>query len=138
MNDIMEWSWVPSGLLEDVKEAFNTAIATHQVRDASFWGGDRSEYAKSMKTDVKLVKLSVSSNSGDWEPGKETGSELDLLILVKWRNMSDLYATIHAMNDYTGWGCHGDMARIRIGKYEDVVRFGLSDEDRRRLNVELS
>jgi hypothetical protein len=48
------------------------------------------------------------------------------------------WATVHAGNDTTGWGCHGDHVRwYRGNTFWDAVTNGLTNESRRWLGFEL-
>jgi hypothetical protein len=129
-DNTFEW---PEHLEAEVREAWREAEAGHNVRYTNFWS---DEARLSMKHVTEIVAHDVRSNRGTWQPGERIGTEVDLRLLVKvgeWH-----YAFIAAENDNTGWGCHGDHARIRYGTYEEVTQFGMGDEDRRRLGIELT
>lgn len=51
---------------------------------------------------------------------------------------SSPWFALHAGNDTTGWGCHGDYARITWhATFEDAVTSGLTKESRRWLDLPL-
>ena len=48
------------------------------------------------------------------------------------------WATVHAGNDNTGWGCHGDYVQWRrFRTRNEAIKMGLTNESRRWLNLEL-
>jgi hypothetical protein len=79
--------------------------------------------------DVKTVHA-IDKNSND------VGTELDMVALLELND--GRWASLEAGNDYTGWGCMGDFAAVRIGSTrEAVIRYGLTKESRARLRLAL-
>jgi hypothetical protein len=65
----------------------------------------------------------------------DVGTELTLFAILRLRD--GRWASVSAWNDYTGWGCQ-DGSNVAIGDtLEQVVRFGLDDEGRRKLGLEV-
>lgn len=49
--------------------------------------------------------------------------------------IAEHYASFRAWNDYTGWGCQ-DGVDFHVGTFQDVLRWGLGDQERRLLGYE--
>lgn len=80
---------------------------------------------------AEVVRYYAEYNDVRWMPGNDGGSELVLVVVAK--TTDGRWVSIEAWNDYTGWGCQ-DGSDVRIGGTEDqVVRFGLTEDARRRL-----
>lgn len=86
--------------------------------------------------DVEAVEnYWVSYHGQVWAPDNEAGgSELDLYMLLRLKD--GRYASVIAGNDYTGWGCQ-DFSDVRIGPRDEVIRYGLDNEGRRRLRLNI-
>lgn len=93
------------------------AICTHDVAEVTDWF--------------------ISYHSGGrYEVGSgDTGTELDLVAVL--RLWDGRWASVQGWNDYTGWGCQ-DGSTVAIGESrEQVIRFGLDEEGRRKLGLEI-
>lgn len=65
----------------------------------------------------------------------DTGTELTLIAILRLKD--GRWAALQGWNDYTGWGCQ-DGAEMKVGESrEQVVRFGLDDDGRRKLGLSL-
>lgn len=65
----------------------------------------------------------------------DTGSELTLIAILRLHD--GRWVALQGWNDYTGWGCQ-DGAEMKVGgSREQVVRFGLDDDGRRKLGLSL-
>jgi hypothetical protein len=68
--------------------------------------------------------------------GGDGYNDTDLAALVELQNGD--WATVHAGNDTTGWGCHGDYVDWRIFKTKaEAISQGLTSESRRWLKLTL-
>lgn len=84
---------------------------------------------------AEVDAYAISYHGLKWSPGGDTGSELQLYAIL--RLVDGRWASLESWNDYTGWGCQ-DGATLRIGPDRDsVVRFGLTEDGRRALGLNL-
>lgn len=87
---------------------------------------------------IKAVEAMYSTNSEvmDAEGFIRGYYDTDLAALVELH--SGKWATLHAGNDTTGWGCHGDYVDWRIfASRDEAIRMGLTNQSRVWLKLEL-
>lgn len=65
--------------------------------------------------------------------GENDGPNWVIVVLLK----DGRYASINAGCDYTGWDCQAGGTASVASSYEQIVRFGLGDNDRSRLFISL-
>lgn len=84
---------------------------------------------------AEVVHWDITYHGEDWTgPEDYVGTELDMVMVVRLHDGS--YASLSAGNDYTGWGCMGDHAEVRVGTYDEVINYGLDKWDRKRLGLD--
>lgn len=81
---------------------------------------------------AEVLRYRVSYHGIDWTPERnDGGTELTMNLVA--RLTDGRFVSISAGNDYTGWGCQ-DYADVRVAATEEqLVAFGLSNEDRAAL-----
>ena len=84
----------------------------------------------------RIDRYHVDYGGSKWTPdNRDGGSELNMVLLCELRD--GRWASIVAWNDYTGWGCQ-DGVDVRVGATrENVVRYGLDNEQRGLLGESL-
>jgi hypothetical protein len=60
-----------------------------------------------------------------------------LLASTSWKSNLPNYVFIEGGCDYTGWGCQSGASLIASDDMDDLIRWGLGAEDRRRWNLVL-
>jgi hypothetical protein len=78
--------------------------------------------------------LSEIDDVAAWYIDLDSSGETNATYLVKL--IDGRWAACHAWSDYTGWDCQSSV-QWSIGTYDDVVRYGMGDEDRERLGIAL-
>lgn len=138
MSEIYSGPWPD----EHVADDFETAIGESE------WGGRVAIYSTAVPGGGKAEPIDSGdvAEVTDWfvsyhDGGRyvvgsgHTGTELDLVAVLRLKD--GRWVSVQAWNDYTGWGC-GEGSNVAIGSTRDqVVRFGLDDEGRRKLGIEV-
>lgn len=114
-----------------------SAIEALDLPDAGEdWGAD--DWMEVFRLSSEVAPVDIESVSHFWATSSGFGPCSDQELVAVFKLRDGRYASVHAGNDCTGWGCQGDYVDWRIADtYQEIVEQGLTKSDRVTFNVSL-